>query len=102
LGLTPSLGELAEVRVALPAAADALIVPAQSLRRHRGVLGVWLAGEDELTFAPLQLGRQDDEGRVEVLNGLEPDARVLQRPPADPAGLRRYRLQNADTGEATP
>ena len=101
-GLTPSLGELAEVRVALPAAADALVVPAQSLRRHGGVLGVWLAGEGELTFAPLQLGRQDDEGRVEVLGGLEPDARVLQRPPAGTAGLRRYRLQNADPTEATP
>jgi RND family efflux transporter MFP subunit len=101
VGLTPSLGELAEVRVALPAAADALVVPAQSLRRHGGALGVWLAGEDDLTFAPLQLGRHDGEGRVEVLGGLEPEARVLQRPPADPAGLRRYRLQNADPGEET-
>jgi HlyD family secretion protein len=102
VGLTPSLGELAEVRVALPSAADVLVVPAQSLRRHGDALGVWLAGVDDLTFAPLQLGRHDGEGRVEVLGGLEPEARVLQRPPADPAGLRRYRLQNVDPTEATP
>jgi len=102
VGLVPSLGELAEVRVALPAAADALVVPAQSLRRHGGVLGVWLAGDDGLTFAPLQLGRHDGEGRVEVLGGLEPKARVLLQPPADPGGLRRYRLQSTHAQEATP
>jgi HlyD family secretion protein len=101
VGLTPLLGELAEVRVALPAAADALVVPAQSLRRHGAALGVWLAGDDGLTFAPLQLGRHDEHGRVEVLGGLEPKARVLQRPPADPTSLRRYRLQEDDPGEAT-
>ncbi|MCP9860555.1 MULTISPECIES: efflux RND transporter periplasmic adaptor subunit [unclassified Cyanobium] len=101
-GLTVSLGELAEVRVALPAANDALAIPAQSLRRRRDDLGVWLAGDGGLVFAPLRLGRHDAEGRVEVLGGLEPGARLLLQPPADPAGLRRYRLQTTSRQEATP
>lgn len=96
-GLSPLLGELAEVRVALPAGRDALVIPAQSLRRRGTELGVWQVGRHGLVFAPLQLGRQDSAGRVEVLGGLDAQARVLLQPPADPAALRRYRLQ-----EVTP
>lgn len=92
---SPSLGELAEVRVALAPVRNALVIPVQSLRRHGGVLGVWLAGNRSLVFTPLQLGRQDDAGRVEVLAGLQPDAQVLLEPPADASTLRRYRLQEA-------
>lgn len=80
-GFPPLLGELAEVRVALPASRDALAIPAQSLRRRGTELGVWQVGRNGLVFAPLQLGRQDGSGQVEVL--------------ADPAALRRYRLQEA-------
>jgi RND family efflux transporter MFP subunit len=98
--LRPSLGELAEVRVALAAAPGALTVPALSLRQQRGRLGVWLAGDQGLTFAPLQLGRSDGEGRVEVLGGLAASARVLLRPPADPAAVGRYRLQELAGGSA--
>jgi HlyD family secretion protein len=92
-GFSPSLGELAEVRVALPTGRDALVIPAQSLRRRGAELGVWQVGRHGLVFAPLQLGRQDGAGRVEVLGGLDSQARVLLQPPADPAALRRYRLQ---------
>jgi RND family efflux transporter MFP subunit len=92
-GLAPSLGELAEVRVALPSRSAALAIPAQSLRRRGAELGVWLAGANGLAFAPLQLGRQDGAGLVEVRAGLPLEARVLLQPPADPAALRRYRLQ---------
>ena len=102
VGLSPSLGELTEVRVALPAAAHALAVPAQSLRRHGSSLGVWLVGDDGLIFAPLQLGRHDSEGRVEVLGGLETAAQVVQHPPADAANLRRYRLQKSSQEKRTP
>jgi HlyD family secretion protein len=94
-GLVPSLGELVEVRVALPVVRDGLAIPAQSLRRHGADLGVWLAGENGLGFAPLRLGRQDGAGRVEVLAGLDPGARVLLQPPSHLEALRRYRLQEA-------
>ena len=73
-GLRPSLGELAEVRVALPTSPGALTLPAASLRQHQGRLGVWLAGDRALVFAPLQLGRSDGVGRVEVLGGLPAQA----------------------------
>ena len=92
-GFTPSLGEVAEVQVALPASRDALAIPVQSLRRRGAELGVWQASRSGLVFAPLQLGRQDAAGRVEVLAGLQSGAQVLLQPPADPAALRRYRLQ---------
>lgn len=94
--LTLSVGELAEVRVALPAGPTALTVPATSLRHRQGRIGVWVAGDHRLTFVPLQLGRQDSQGRVEVRSGLDRAARVLLHPPADPAHLRRYRLQEEE------
>lgn len=94
-GFSPLLGELAEVRVALPASRDALAIPAQSLRRRGTELGVWQVGRNGLVFAPLQLGRQDGSGQVEVLAGLQSGAQVVLQPPADPAALRRYRLQEA-------
>lgn len=94
-GFSPLLGELAEVWVALPASRDALAIPAQSLRRRGTELGVWQVGRNGLVFAPLQLGRQDGSGQVEVLAGLQPGAQVVLQPPADPAALRRYRLQEA-------
>jgi RND family efflux transporter MFP subunit len=94
-GFSPLLGELAEVRVALPANRDALAIPAQSLRRRGTELGVWQVGRNGLVFAPLQLGRQDGSGQVEVLAGLQSGAQVVLQPPADPAALRRYRLQEA-------
>ena len=101
-GLLPALGELVEVRVALAAAPGALSLPAASLRQRQGRLGVWVAGDRGLYFAPLQLGRSDGEGRVEVLGGLPAQARVLLRPPADPAGLGRYRLKEQPALEQQP
>ena len=94
-GFSPLLGELAEVRVALPASRDALAIPAQSLRRRGTELGVWQVGRKGLEFAPLQLGRQDGARQVDVLAGLQPGAQVVLQPPADPAALRRYSLQEA-------
>ena len=80
--------------MALPASPGALTLPAASLRQQQGRLGVWLAGDRGLVFVPLQLGRSDGEGRVEVLGGWPAQARVLLRPPADPAALGRYRLHD--------
>jgi multidrug efflux pump subunit AcrA (membrane-fusion protein) len=53
-GFSALLGELAEVRVALPASRDALAIPAQSLRRRGAELGVWQVGRNGLVFVPLQ------------------------------------------------
>ena len=97
VGFSPSLGELVEVRVALPALPDALTIPAQSLRRQQGRSGVWVAGERGLRFVPLELGRQDQAGRLEVRAGLARDARVLLNPPARPEALQRYRLEEVES-----
>ena len=101
-GLSPSIGELAEVRMALAPTPGALTLPAGSLRQLQGCLGVGVAGDRGLQFAPLQLGRSDGEGRVEVLDGLAASARVLLPPPADPAALDRYRLHEQAASQEQP
>lgn len=65
-----SLGELAEVTVALPTTASTLVVPNASLHRQGEQIGVWLAKGSGLHFAPLTLGATGLDGQVQALSGL--------------------------------
>jgi HlyD family secretion protein len=73
-----SIGELAEVTVALPPASGAVVVPNASLRQRADQTGVWIAERGVLRFAPVQLGASGLDGRVVVLAGLEPGQHVVQ------------------------
>jgi HlyD family secretion protein len=73
----PPIGELVEVTVALPALPAAPVVPNASVQRVGGKLGVWLFEDGALRFAPIKIGAIDLDGRVQVLDGLEPGARVV-------------------------
>lgn len=73
----PPIGELVEVTVALPALPAAPVVPNASVQRVGGELGVWLFEDGALRFAPIKIGAIDLDGRVQVLDGLEPGARVV-------------------------
>ncbi len=73
----PSLGELAEVTVALSALPAAPTVPNASIQRVDGHLGVWLLEEDKLRFAPIKVGATDLDGRVQILDGIEAGERVV-------------------------
>ena len=73
----PSLGELAEVTVALSALPAAPAVPNASIQRVDGRLGVWLLAADRLRFAPVKVGAVDLEGWTQIRDGLKAGDRVI-------------------------
>ena len=73
----PSIGELAEVTVALRAQPAMLVVPNASLQRVSGRLGVWRVEEGSLRFATVKTGATDLQGRVQILEGLKGGERVV-------------------------
>ena len=73
----PPVGELAEVTVAMSALPATPVAPNASVQRVDGRLGVWLIEEDKLRFAPIKVGATDLDGRVQILDGLKADERVV-------------------------
>ena len=76
-GPPPSVGELAEVTVALPPLPVTLVVPNASVQRLGDQPGVWVIEHGELRFAPARIGETDLDGRVQILDGLEVGAQVV-------------------------
>jgi hypothetical protein len=76
-GALPPLGELAEVTVALPPTTSAPVVANAAVQRRDGRTGVWVVEKGGLAFRPVTLGAGDLEGRVQVLDGLAQDERVV-------------------------
>ena len=70
LSVLPPLGELAEVTVMLPALAPATVIPYAAVRVYAGKIGVWKVVDGKLSFNPVNLGRADLEGLVQVTHGL--------------------------------
>lgn len=68
--VSPPIGELAEVTVALEPQANGPSVPNASIRRVDGQLGVWLVDAGDLRFAPVRIGASDLDGNVQILEGL--------------------------------
>ncbi len=73
----PSLGELAEVTVDLPALPNTPLIPNAALQRDGDKVGVWRIVDGDLSFAPLKLGASDLNGFVQVLEGLEEGDQVV-------------------------
>jgi len=73
----PSLGELAEVTVALSALPATPAVPNAGIQRVDGRLGVWLLAADRLRFAPVKVGAVDLEGWTQIRDGLKAGDRVI-------------------------
>ena len=73
-----SVGEMAEVTLALPATAEHLLLPNAAVQQHEGKTGVLRLKDGTLAFAPVTLGVQGLDGTVQVLKGLnEGDTVVL-------------------------
>jgi len=80
-----SVGELAEVTLALPPPPSALLVPNASIKRRVDPSGtqageqaaVWLLDGNSLRLAPVRLGQSSLDGRVQVLGGLKAGDRVV-------------------------
>ena len=73
----PSIGELAEVTVALPALARSLAIPNAAVHRIDGEVGVWVIRDGDLAFTPVRLGAQDLDGWVQVVRGLTKDEQIV-------------------------
>ncbi len=72
-----TVGELAEVTVALPPLPAALVVPNASVQRVDGRIGVWLIDDGGLRFAPIKTGATDLDGTVQAVEGLRTGERVV-------------------------
>ena len=103
-----SVGEMAEVTLALPATAEGLLLPNAALQQHEGTTGVWRLADGGLRFVPVVPGVQGLDGTVQVKaaqdaglaegdtvvlysqKALQPDARisVVERL-APPAGAEK-------------
>lgn len=73
----PSIGELAEVTVSLPALAVRPVVPNASVQRVDGTLGVWTVRDGDLELVPVKLGATDLDGNIQVLEGVRRGDRVV-------------------------
>lgn len=73
----PPVGELVEVTVDLPALPPAPTIPGSSVQRDGQTLGVWLAENGEIRFAPVELGPGDLDGMVQVRSGLRSGQQVV-------------------------
>lgn len=72
-----SVGELAEVTVALAPRAQALLLPNASLKRRGEQLGVWQRDGNALRFVALRVGAVSLDGQVQVLEGLRAGDEVV-------------------------
>jgi RND family efflux transporter MFP subunit len=71
-------GQYAVAKVMLPDDTQRLTVPIAAISRNSGQEQVWMIENGSLVRRIVTTGRSDArEGRVEVLNGLKPDAQVL-------------------------
>ncbi len=61
-----SVGEMAEVTLALPASDEGLVLPNAALQQFEGRTGVWRLANGGLAFVPLQAGVQGLDGTVRV------------------------------------
>jgi HlyD family secretion protein len=72
-----SVGELAEVTLALPATAPALLLPNASLQQQGGQTGVWRLEGGGLRFVPVRVGQASLDGQVQVQGGLQSGDEVV-------------------------
>lgn len=73
----PPLGELAEVTIHLPPLASTPVVPNAALQRQDGRTGVWKIADGRARFTPVQIGRADLDGHVQVLGGLSEGEQII-------------------------
>lgn len=73
----PSIGELAEVTVALPARARTPAIPNAALHRVDGEVGVWVIRGGDLAFVKVKIGAQNLDGWVQILDGLKTGEQII-------------------------
>lgn len=66
-----STGEMVEVTLHLPPVSNALLVPNASIRYRGAQPGVWRQVGGTMRFAPVRVGAEGLDGRVQILEGLQ-------------------------------
>lgn len=87
-----SIGELAEVTIARPALADALVLPSAAVKTLGERRGVWRVEAGRARFHPLRIGLQTLDGQTQVLEGLAPGDEVIVHSRAQLAEGARLRV----------
>jgi HlyD family secretion protein len=72
-----SVGELAEVTLALPTTSSTVLLPNAAIRRVQAQIGVWTIENGSLRFAPVRLGQASLDGQVQVFDGVKAGATVV-------------------------
>ncbi len=73
----PSIGELAEVTVDLPALPVTPLISNAAIQRQDDKIGVWQIVDGDLHFSPIKLGISDLNGYVQVLEGLNDGDQIV-------------------------
>lgn len=73
----PSIGELAEVTVDLPALPTVPLISNAAVQREGDKVGVWQIVDGDLHFSPIKLGASNLNGYVQVLEGLNKGDQVV-------------------------
>lgn len=93
-----SVGELAEVTVSLPAAANAVLLPNAAIKRVQAQTGVWVIDGGSLRFAPVRIGQTSLEGQVQVLDGMKAGTTVVVHSEKDIGAHSRITVVDALSG----
>ena len=72
-----SVGEVAEVTLALPPVENALLIPNASIQRQGGSMGVWRLINGKPVFTKIRVGSSSLEGEMAVLEGLQMKDQVI-------------------------
>jgi HlyD family secretion protein len=98
-----SIGELVEVTLNLPAAANSPVVPNASIRRLGEQTGVWLVEVENtnkhLRFAPIKRGASGLDGRVQVLEGVAAGVSVVVFSERELAADSRFKVVDSLSGK---
>jgi len=89
-----SVGEMAEVTLALAQGKPTIVVPNAAILRRGDKVGAWVVDEGRLRFASLRTGVAGLDGRVQVLDGLKAGERIVVH--AEQALSERSRIRIVD------
>jgi HlyD family secretion protein len=73
-----SVGEVAEVTLAMTPVENALLIPNASIQRHGDTVGVWRLIDGKLAFTKIRIGASSLDGDTVVLEGLHLNDQVVQ------------------------
>jgi HlyD family secretion protein len=93
-----SVGELAEVTLALPATASTVLLPNSAIKRAQTQTGVWTIENGSLRFAPVRLGQASLDGQVQVLDGVKAGATVVVHSEKDIVAKSRIKVVDSLAG----